>query len=191
MRATTKIALYAAPLALTGYGVVRNVGKLDDVYGPGFDWQLAHFLGLAGFVLFVPLVLGLRAMLPAGAVREVATGAALFGLVTSMVQFAVDIVQGFLAADKAELRSRQHDFSDLPGVQAVIYDFGPLFFFVGLVLMGVLAARARLLPWWSPALLLMAVLLPIVSLDLMPLTGVLTLVALLPLTRERVPAPVS
>ncbi|MEU4424699.1 DUF4386 family protein [Actinoplanes sp. NPDC024001] len=193
MTKATRFALFAAPLAMTGYGVVRYVGRLDDAYGPGFDWQLAHVLGLAGFVLFVPVVLGLRRMLPAGPWREVAAGAALFGLATSMVQFAVDIVQAFRAADKAELQSLQNDFTELPGVQAVIYDFGPLFFFVGLVTLAALAVRAGRLPWWSPVVLLIGVLLPLVTLDLMPVTGVLTLAALLPLTREarREAAPVG
>ncbi|MFI0791620.1 hypothetical protein ACH4OY_02800 [Micromonospora rubida] len=183
MTKTARFALIAGPLALGGYGVARNIGKLDNVYGPGFDWQLAHFLGLAGFLLFVPLVLGLRTLLPAGTVREVAVGATLLGLATSMVQFGVDIVQAFMAADKEELRSLQHDFSGLPGVRPAIYDVGPLFFFVGIVVVAVLAARAGRLPWWSPVVLFVGVLLPLVSLDLMPLAGLLMLVALLPLRR--------
>ncbi|GIG87913.1 hypothetical protein Pen02_28490 [Plantactinospora endophytica] len=168
---------------MIGYGVVRYVGRLDDVYGPGLDWQLAHFLGLAGFLLFVPLVLGLRTLLPGGVVRESAVGATLVGLATCVVQFGVDIVQAFVATDREELRSLQHEFSGLPGVRAAIYDVGPLFFFVGIVLVAVLAARAGRLPWWSPVVLLVGVLLPSVDLDLMPFGGLLMLLALLPLRR--------
>ncbi|NBE82746.1 hypothetical protein [Micromonospora rubida] len=183
MTKVAKFALIAGPLALGGYGVARNIGKLDNVYGPGFDWQLAHFLGLAGFLLFVPLALGLRTLLPAGAVREVAVGATLLGLSASIVQFGTDIVQAFMAADKEELRSLQHDFSGLPGVRPAIYDFGPLFFFVGIVVVAVLAAKAGRMPWWSPVVLFVGVLLSLVKLDLMPLGGLLMLVALLPLRR--------
>src|SRR5436190_1455287 len=86
---TTRFALIAAPLAMTGYGITRYIGKLDDSYGPGLDWQVAHFIGLAG--------------------------------------------------------------------------------------------RA---PWWSPVALLVGVLLAPVNLDLMPLTGLLMLVALLPIRRQ-------
>lgn len=179
-RAAT-FALVAGPLALSGYGVARTIGRLDDVYGPGFDWQLAHVLGLAGFLLFVPLVLGLRALVPAGAVRDVAVGATLLGLAASVVQFGADIVLAFMAADKEELRSLQQDFAALPGVRPAIYDVGPLFFFAGIVVVAALAARAGRLPWWSPVALLVAVLLPPVNLDLMPLAGLLMLVALLPL----------
>ncbi|MGW1056755.1 hypothetical protein [Micromonospora rubida] len=183
MTKAAKFALIAGPLALGGYGVARNIGKLDNVYGPGFDWQLAHFLGLAGFLLFVPLVLGLRTLLPSGTVREVAIGATLLGLATSIVQFGADIVEAFMAADKEELRSLQHRFSGLPGVQPAIYDFGPLFFFVGIVVVAVLATKAGRLPWWSPVVLFLGVLLPLLNLDLMPLAGLMMLVALLPLRR--------
>ena len=181
MTDTTKLALIAAPLALSGYGVVRYLGRLDGRYGPGADWQFAHFLGLAGFLLFAWLILGLRSRLPAGPIREVVVATTLAGLAASVVQFGTDIVQGFLAADKPELTRLQHQFHDLPGVRPVVYDVGPVLFYVGLVAIAVLAARARLLPWWSPVVVLVALLLPPISLDLMPVTGLLTLVALLPL----------
>jgi hypothetical protein len=184
MTKAVRFALIAGPLALGGYGVVRNIGKLDDVYGPGFDWQLAHLLGLAGFILFVPLVLGLRILLADGAVREVVVGATLLGLAACVVQFGADIVQALMATDKGELQILQRDFTSLPGVQAAVYDVGPLFFFLGIVVIAVLAARAGQLPWWSPAVLLAAVLLPVVSLNLMPLAGLLMMVAMLPLTRR-------
>jgi hypothetical protein len=184
MTKAMRFAPIAGPLALGGYGVVRNLGKLDNVYGPGFDWQLAHFLGLAGFLLFVPLVLALRTLLPAGAVREVVVGATLLGLAASVVQFGADIVQAFMAADREELRRLQHDFTGLPGVRAAFYDVGPLFFFVGIVVLAVLAARAGRLPWWSPVVLLVGVLLPPISLDLMPPAALLMVLAMLPLTRR-------
>jgi hypothetical protein len=186
MTSTARFAVIAAPLAMAGYGVARLIGRLDDSYGPGFDWQLAHFLGLAGLLLFVPLVLGMRQLVAAGPAREVAVAVTLAGLAASIVQFGADIVQAFLAADRAELRSLQSDFSGLPGVQAAVYDFGPLCFYLGVVALAALVAQAGRLPWWSPALLLAAVLLPAVTLDLMPLSGLLMLVALLPLRREPV-----
>jgi len=185
MTTTLRWTLLAAPLALVGYGTARIIGRLDDTYGPGLDWQLAHLFGLAGFVLFVPLVLGMRALLRGGPVRELAVGATLLGLAACVVQFAADMVEAFMAADSDELRSLQQDFSDLPGVQLAIYDVGPLFFFVGFVAVAVLAVRAGRLPWWSPVVLLLAFLLPVVgSLNLLPLTGLLMLAALLPLWRS-------
>ncbi|MFC3499514.1 hypothetical protein ACFOOK_00670 [Micromonospora krabiensis] len=180
MTRAAKVALIAGPLALSGYGVARLIGRLDDAYGPGLDWQVAHVLGLAGFLLFVPLVLALRTLTRSGPVRELAIGATLLGLAATVIQFGADIVLAAMAADKEELRDLQGDFSALPGLRPVVYDVGPLLFFVGIVVVAVLAARARRLPWWSPVVLLVAVLLPPVNLDLMPLAGLLMLVALLP-----------
>jgi len=125
MTKIAKLALLAAPAAMIGYGVARYLGRLDGTYGPGFDWQLAHFLGLAGFILFVPLVLGLRTLLPTGPAREVVIGATVLGLVACVVQFTVDIVQGFAATNREELRTLQHELAEVPGEQVPGAHEGP------------------------------------------------------------------
>jgi hypothetical protein len=180
-------ALLAAPLAMTAYGVARIIGRLDGHYGPGPDWQIAHLLGLAGMILFVPVVLHLRRHLVTG--RNLVTGITLFGLATTVIQFSADMILAVAATDRDDLRRLQHAFAELPGVQPTVYDIGPMLFFIGIVTMAALAARARHLPWWSPATMLAAVLLPVADLNLMPLTGLLMLAALLPLhTGQRRPA---
>src|SRR5690349_4496944 len=171
----TRFALPAAPLAMTAYGITRILGKLDGDYGPGADWQIAHLFGLAGMLLFVPVVLTLRALIPGPAGRNALTGVTLAGLTASVVQFSADMLLALAAADRAELRTLQHDFSGLPGVQLAVYDAGPLLFFLGIVAMAALAAAARHLPWWSPVVMLVAVVLPAVDLNLMPVTGLLML----------------
>lgn len=177
----TRFALLAAPLAMTAYGITRIIGRLDGDYGPGADWQIAHLFGLAGMLLFVPVVLALRALIPGTVARNALTGVALVGLAASVVQFSADILLALAAADRTELRTLQGDFSGLPGVQLAVYDAGPLLFFLGIVAMATLTATARHLPWWSPVVMLVAVVLPAVDLNLMPLTGLLMLAALLPL----------
>lgn len=174
-----RLVLTAAPLAMTAYGITRIIGRLDGHYGPGVDWQLAHLFGLAGMFLFIPVVLTLRTLIGTG--RTVVTGITLAGLAASIVQFSADMILALSAADRAELRTLQHEFSDLPGVRLAVYDVGPLLFFVGIVVMAALTARARRLPWWSPAFMLLAVALPPIDLNLMPLTGILMLLALHPL----------
>jgi hypothetical protein len=180
----TKTALLAAPLAMTAYGITRIIGRLDGHYGPGADWQLAHLFGLAGMALFVPVILTLRRHITTGA--NTITAVTLLGLATTVIQFSADIVLALAATDRDSLRRLQHQVTDIPGVQAAIYDIGPLLFFIGLVTMAALAARTHHLPWWSPATMLIGVLLPTIDLNLMPLTGLLILAALLPL---RTPGP--
>ncbi|GAA4974223.1 hypothetical protein [Actinoplanes utahensis] len=181
-----RIALIAAPLAMTAYGLTRIIGRLDGHYGPGLDWQLAHLFGLAGMLLFVPVVFALRTRIGTG--RNLITGITLAGLAATIVQFSADMILALAATDRADLRTRQHEFADLPGVQPAVYDIGPLLFFIGIVALAALATRARHLPWWSPAMMLLAVALPPVDLNLMPLTGILMLIALHPL-HDTTPTP--
>ncbi|WP_435209164.1 hypothetical protein [Micromonospora sp. bgisy143] len=170
----------AGPACIVGYGLVRLWGRSDGTYGPGFDWQAAHLVGLAGMVFFVPVVLALAGLLRPSRWRTSVVAVTLVGLAATMVQFGADIVEGLLAADRAEMSALGADFKDLPSVEVVVYDVVPQLFFLGLlVLAGMLAAR-RLLPWWSVALLLAGIVLPVVTLDLLPLGGLCMLVALVP-----------
>ncbi|WP_144123836.1 hypothetical protein [Catellatospora sichuanensis] len=183
MKKPAAVALFAAPLLLAAYGLVRLVGKSDGMYGPGLDWQAAHLLALAGVLLFVPGVLHLGGLLPRGPWRSGVVGVTLFGLAASMVQFGADIWFALRADDKAGMQALSGDFGDIPGVDLVVYQVGPQLFFVGLLVLAILAARARRLPWWSPAVLLVGILLPPVTLDLLPLSGLLILAALWPAIR--------
>ncbi|MFG1654532.1 hypothetical protein ACGFIE_31825 [Micromonospora sp. NPDC049275] len=180
----------AGPACIVGYGLVRLWGKSDGTYGPGFDWQAAHLVALAGMVCFVPAVLALAGLLRPSPWRTGLVSVTLVGLAATMVQFGADIVEGLLAADRAEMSALGADFKDVPGVDVVVYDVVPQLFFVGLlVLAGMLAARRRL-PWWSVALLLVGIVLPAVTLDLLPLGGLCMLVALAPAVPAlRRPAP--
>ncbi|MFD1372833.1 hypothetical protein [Actinoplanes sichuanensis] len=190
----TRLPLVAAPLAMTAYGITRIIGRLDGEYGPGADWQIAHLLGLTGMILFIPVILTLRRHITTG--RNLITAITLLGLTTTVIQFTADMLLALAATDRDSLRRLQHQLTDIPGIQAAIYDIGPLLFFLGIVAMAALAARTRNLPWWSPATMLIAVLLPTIDLNLMPLTGLLMLAALHPLhtttrTRQTTPTPVG
>ncbi|MEJ3744436.1 hypothetical protein WEI85_14210 [Actinomycetes bacterium KLBMP 9797] len=177
---TPRATLAAAPLLISLYGVLRLIGKADDQYGPGLDWQAAHLAGLAGMVLFVPVTLLLGRLLPRTPWRAVAVGLTLVGLVCTMVQFGADIVEGLMAADRAEMSDLSQQFRDVPGVDLAFYAVGPQLFFVGLLVLAVLLAVARRLPWWSPVLMLVGIALPLVTLDFIPLTGLLLAGALWP-----------
>ncbi|MBM0278136.1 hypothetical protein [Micromonospora tarensis] len=185
-----RAALYvmAGPVGIVAYGLVRLWGRSDDVYGPGFDWQAAHLAALAGLLLFVPGVLALSGLLPRSPWRTGAVTLTLVGLAATVVQFGADIVEGLLAEDRAEMSALAADFKAVPGVEVAFYDVVPQLFFLGLlVLAGLLAARRRL-PWWSVPLLFVGIVLPVVTLDLLPIGGLCMLLALapaLPVLRER------
>lgn len=185
-----RAALYviAGPVGIVAYGLVRLWARSDGVYGPGFDWQAAHLVALAGMVCFVPGVLALSRLLPRSPWRTGVLAGTFVGLAATMVQFGADIVEGLLAEDRAEMSRLSADFKDLPGVEVAFYDVVPQLFFVGLfVLTGMLAARRRL-PWWSVPLLLVGTVLPAITLDLLPIGGLcmgLALAPALPLVRER------
>ncbi|WP_157546846.1 hypothetical protein [Hamadaea tsunoensis] len=187
-----KSTVILAPLALALYGVLRLVGKADGAYGPGWDWQAAHLAALAGVLLFIPAVLWLGRQLPRGAWRTSAVVVSLVGLVCAIVQFGADMVTAALSADHAEMSQRQGDFGDLPGVNLAVYAVGPQLFYIGLIVLTVLLAVHRRLPWWSVALLVVGVAVAPVSLNLLPVMGVLLAVALMPALRPLpTPAPTA
>ncbi len=173
--------LFAAPLFFAGYGVIRLFGRADGRYGPGLDWQVAHIIGLIGMVLFVPVVLGMGRLLLSNAVRNSAIAVTFIGLATTIVQFVADVAFAAQAADKAEMSRLSNAFSDIPGVRPAFYLVGPPLFFLGLIGLTILLVRAGRLRWWSPVLMAISTLSPMITLDLIPLAGVGMLVALLPL----------
>lgn len=170
----------AGPVCIAAYGLVRLWGRSDGVYGPGFDWQAAHLLGLAGMVFFVPAVLALSRLLPRSPWRSGVVVLTLVGLAATMVQFGADIVEGLMAADRAEMSALAADFKDIPGVEVAFYDVVPQFFFLGLVILAGMLAAKRRLRWWSAPLLFVGIVLPVATLDLLPLSGLCMLVALAP-----------
>jgi len=177
----TRASLIAAPLCFAAYGVIRLIGKMDGQYGPGVDWQAAHLVNLAGLALFVLVVRHLRGKLPGTRGRDIAVVVTLAGVAATVVQFVVDVVAGLLASDKAEMNAITGQFASIPGARLVCYVVGPPLLYVGLLALAVLLVRARELPWWSPVLVLAGPALAIVSLDLLPVSGLCLLAALAPL----------
>ncbi|MFI6040219.1 hypothetical protein ACIA8C_01210 [Nocardia sp. NPDC051321] len=166
------VLLISAPLFFSGYGVIRLFGLGDGRYGPGVDWQAAHIVGLIGMVLFIPAVLGLEHLLPQGNWRTGTVIVTLVGLAASIVQFGADIAFAAMAEDKADMSRLSHEFSAIPGVRPAFYEVGPPLFFLGLIVLTVLLTRAGRLPWWSPVVMAVSTMVPMLTLDLIPLAGI-------------------
>ncbi|MCW6004395.1 hypothetical protein K1W54_07335 [Micromonospora sp. CPCC 205371] len=181
------VVFVLAPALTTVYGLVRLLDGLDGQYGPGFLWTLGHFAFLVALFLFGLVVLAGRRMIGGGVVATTAAVAGVAGLVCSIAQIGIDIVVGLAAADKAAMRQMFGDVQDVPGVAVAVYGPGPALFYVGLLALVVHLAVVRAVAVWAPVALLLGIGVAATSHDLLPVAGLLILLALVPLAR-RAPA---
>lgn len=192
----TAYAVVGAPALMALYGGIRLVPGSRE---PGPGWTAGHTAMFAGLLLFVPVLLALRRVLaPRGTAAgrlaaNAALGTAFAGLACSLVQIGIDLVVGLAAQDKADQSRMFGNVQDVPGVSAAVYQVGPLLFYVGLLAMLVAASvgARRVLPWWSPALMVAGTVATAADLAFIPLAGACYLAALAPLVRPGAgPAPV-
>ncbi|MFC8224193.1 hypothetical protein [Streptomyces sp. NPDC057287] len=169
-----------APLLLALYGLLRLVDGLDGDHGPGLAWNLGHTLFFVGFLLFGVVTFRLRELVPGTSPRgrlmaNVATVVSLFGIACFLW-----VILGDLSADVAEA-------APLPELLEMI---GPLAFQLGwLTLLVILVtATPRLLPAWSPLLVLGGFVLFAADLDLLPVGALLLTAGLAPVARASGPA---
>ncbi|MER5944764.1 hypothetical protein ABT127_01730 [Streptomyces sp. NPDC001904] len=177
-------AYVIAPTLFGAYGVVRLLDGLDGTKGPGLAWTTGHLCFLVGLGFFVRAFVAMRAA--AGRSDRWATAglvAAVAGSFALAVQFGVDIVTGLMAADHAEMGRLSDTFGSLPGAELAFYAVGPMFFFIGQVVLAVRLYALRRLPVWAPCLVFAASLLPLTTKDLIPLGAVLLLLGYAPLWR--------
>ncbi|MEU6844475.1 hypothetical protein ABZ930_21650 [Streptomyces sp. NPDC046716] len=180
-------AYIVGPALFGAYGVIRLLDGLDGTKGPGLAWTTGHLCFLVGLGFFARAFFAMRAA--AGRSDRWATGglvAALAGSFALAVQFGVDIVTGLMAADHAEMARLSDHFGSLPGAELAFYAVGPMFFFIGQVVLAVRLYALRRLPVWAPCLIFAASLLPLTTKDLIPLGAVLMLLGYAPLWRSSV-----
>jgi len=171
-----RLTAIAAPILLFLYGVLRLIDGMDGHHGPGFAWNLGHTLFLIAFVMLGGLTVGLRRLVPATSrparvVADLAMVAGLFGAAC------------FIWVILGDLFARVHDAAPLPGPLEVA---GPLVFQVGVLglLVMLVVARSRRLPFWAPILVLAGFLLFAMNLDLIPIGALIVLCGLSPLARR-------
>ncbi|MFE6892702.1 hypothetical protein [Streptomyces sp. NPDC057694] len=176
-------AYVIAPALFGAYGVIRLLDGLDGVKGPGLAWTAGHLCFLVGLGFFVRAFVAMRAA--AGRSDRWATGglvAAVAGSCALAVQFGVDIVTGLMAdGSHAEMARLSDSFGSLPGAELAFYAVGPMFFFIGQVVLALRLYALRRLPLWAPCLVFAASLLPLTTKDLIPLGAVLLLLGYAPL----------
>jgi hypothetical protein len=171
-----RITAIVAPILLFLYGVLRLIDGMDGHHGPGFAWNLGHALFLIAFILLGGLTVGLRRLVPVTTrpgrvVADLAMVAGLFGAAC------------FIWVILGDLFARLHRAAPLPGPLEAV---GPLAFQVGVLglLVMLVVARSRRLPFWTPILVLAGFLLFAINLDLIPVGALIVLCGLSPLARR-------
>jgi hypothetical protein len=183
-----RFAYLGGPLLVTAYGVARLIDGLDGSKGPGPAWIIGHLFFLAALAAFVVIMVDLRRKRP-GRTALIACVAGVAGAVAMARVVVVDILVAWGAADRAEME-RNYATYEFAG-QDVLDEAGGVLFPLGFVVLLVLLAAGRRLPWWSPVVAVAGFATILLSLDLLPLAGALLLVALLPTGTSRSPEPVS
>jgi hypothetical protein len=182
-----RIAFIAAPLLVLAYGVIRILDGLDGSRGPGLAWTTGHLAFMAALVLFVPVFWQMRRMAGGNALATASAAAGTVGVVALLGQFGIDIVVGFMSADKEAMGVLFDQVRSVPGVSIVVYDAVPLLFFAGQLALVVQLAVLRRVRVWTPLLVLADLVLPFIEKDLIPLGALCLLVSFVPLARQ-VPA---
>ncbi|MFF0244146.1 hypothetical protein [Streptosporangium sandarakinum] len=178
-----RIAFVAAPVLTFAYGVIRILDGLDGSRGPGLAWTTGHLAFIGALVFFAVAFHEMRRLAGRGRSATGLASAGYVGIATLIAQFAIDIVLGFRSADHAAMGVLFDQVQAVPGVQQVIYDFGPLLFFVAQIGLVLQLAIQRRVKAWTPVLVVADVLVPFVEKDLMPLGAAFLLISFLALAR--------
>ncbi|HEX4815385.1 MAG TPA: hypothetical protein VFV66_21795 [Nonomuraea sp.] len=139
---------------------------------------------LAALVLFIPIFRDLwgRAGRTWPATTALVAGVA--GAACMFAQFAIDVVIGFMAADRAAMGPLFDQVRAVPGVRLAVYEAGPyLFNMAQLALVVLLAVQGRVKAW-MPVVLLAGLVLPLAGRDLIPVGAVVVLLVFRPLARQ-------
>lgn len=165
-----------APLLLLAYSLLRLRDGLDGGRGSGWLWTTGHLLFLGSIVCFALLaVLTPRLLLR--------VGRPLFN--TLRVLATVPVLAGAAAFAWVILGDISPAFREAVRVPVLVTALGPPLLVVGLVLMFGQLARACLgRRWpWTPALVLVGLILISVDLDILPIGAFILLLAVVPLSR--------
>ncbi|WP_158718597.1 MULTISPECIES: hypothetical protein [unclassified Streptomyces] len=111
--------------------------------------------------------------------------AGLVGVAAAAAQALIDLYVGLRAADKPEMRELFGQVQDVPGVMPAVYTVGPLFLYLGMIiLLATLTGRDAVR---AQALFVLGTAANAFSLDLLPLGGLCYLLAFAPLRRRTPP----
>jgi hypothetical protein len=181
----------AAPALFIAYGIIRLIDGIDGDHGPGIAWTTGHLLFLLSFILYAVMLFRLWEILGRRHLASLALVLGVVGVGAFVRVTVIDLIVGFRAEDHAHMSQIGAEYDRWPGnlgIYDTFYTIGPVLFLVGLLTLAILLTRARMLPIWSPVLLVVGFVLISANLDLMPLGGLALLVAQFPAATAR-PGP--
>ncbi|MFI6789802.1 hypothetical protein ACIBG4_21010 [Nonomuraea sp. NPDC050383] len=140
------MSFVTAPLlVVAGWALMR----LGGAGGQEPGWTLAHIAWVLNNVMYAIVCVELyrRAKDTTSGGRMLATGSLIVGVIGAgclLIQMVIDLVVGFSTDNRADMQALSGQIHDLPGVQAAIYDIGPVLLFLALVVQAIhLAAQGR------------------------------------------------
>lgn len=173
---TSPLVRLGAPVLLFVYGVLRLIDGWDGHHDKdGALWNVGHVCFFVAFTLLAVLTVHVyRALRPVHVTpaRRIVTPAATVAGVFGAGCFLWVIVGDLFPS-----------FPDLPDALQIA---GPVLFQLGMLTLLVLLVLARLIPAWSPVLVVAAFAAIGVNLDLIPLAAALLFAGLMPLGRSPV-----
>jgi hypothetical protein len=191
MSRTTRLTALIAPSGLVGYGLLRLLDGRDGNRGPGLAWDLGHIAFLVGIGAYAVLAVAISrditpprstgttgAPTPAAVLRiRLAAAATVLGASLFLWVIVGDLFPGF---------------KESAGLPDAVKSAGPPAFVLGFVATLFLAGKAGAAPRAAGWTALAGFALIIANEDLMPIAGVVHLLALAPLAarRDRAPAAV-
>lgn len=182
-----RIPFIAAPVLMFGYGIIRILDGLDGERGPGPAWTIGHLVFVAAMVMFLLVFRHLHRLAGGDTLSTVTLVVAAVGAVALIGQFGVDIVSGLLADTHAQMAANSRTVHGNPLVALAIYDVGPYLFYAGQFVLVLQLALTRRIAGWTPVLLLVDLVMPLVDKDLIPIGAAALLVSFVSISR-RIPA---
>lgn len=159
--------------------MIRILDGLDGSRGPGLAWTTGHLAFIAVPAMFISTFLQMRRIAGRNALSNVSATIGIVGILALSTQFVIDMVVGFLRADRAGMGVRFEEIQAVPGVSIAVYDGGPFFFYIGRLALVVRRVKVR-----TPFLVLLDLLLPFIDKDLIPLGAVFLLASFAPLAGQ-------
>jgi hypothetical protein len=168
--------------------VIRIIDGLDGSRGPGLAWTTGHLAFLTALVLFVVIFRDMWRMLDRNRVATAALVVGLVGIGCAFAQFAIDIVVGFMSAGHEAMSPLFQQVKAVPGVSLAVYDAGPFLFYAAQLALVVQLAVRKEVKIWTPFLVALDFVLPVITKDLIPVGAICMLVSFWPLARRATPA---
>jgi hypothetical protein len=182
-----RIPFIAAPVLTFTYGVIRILDGLDGERGPGLAWTVGHLVFIAAMVMFLLVFGHLRRLAGQDLLSTVTVVVASVGALALIAQFGVDIAAGLLAGDHADMAEITRNIRHSPVVSLAVYDVGPYLFYAGQFVLVVQLVVLRRIAGWTPLLLVVDLVMPLVDKDLIPIGAAALLVSFASIGK-RIPA---